>query len=79
MKYGVHIASIATLLLIFTLYLIREHLHDLEEQDRGRAGLEAWIQQNQQYSGFTSGHGISDDEVTPVVKPEEKKFGSLEE
>lgn len=79
MKYGVHIASISTLLVIFTLYLIREHLHDLEEQDRGRAGLEAWIPKTQQYSGFISGHEVSDDKVTPVVKPEVKKFGSLEE
>lgn len=79
MKYGIYIASISTLLLIFTLHLIRGHLHDLEERDRGRAGLKAWIQQHQQYSSFTSGHEISDDKVTPVVKPEVKKFGSLEE
>ncbi|KAJ6006283.1 hypothetical protein N7451_004227 [Penicillium sp. IBT 35674x] len=78
MKYGVHIALIATLLVIFTLYLIREHLHDLEKQDRGRAVLEGWIQQSQQYSGSTFGHE-SDIKVNAVVKPEEKRFGSLEE
>lgn len=79
MKYGIHIALLASLLVIFTLYLIREHLHDLEGHDHGRAWLKAWIRQNQQYSGFTPGHEISDHKVTAKVKPEEKKFRSLEE
>lgn len=79
MKYGVHIALGATLLVIFSLCLIREHIHDLEEQDHGRARLVAWIERNQQSSGITHGHKISDDMVAAVVKPEEKKVGSLEE
>jgi hypothetical protein len=82
MKYGVHIALTATLLVIFTLYLIREHLYDLKKQDHSHARWKACAQHNQQCSGFTRtrpGPEISDDMVAAMVKPEEKVFGSLEE
>jgi hypothetical protein len=53
MHNGVRIALIAALTILFSLYLLNEHLQDLEEQYRARAYMQGWL--HRQRPGFVEG------------------------
>lgn len=46
MHNGVRIALVAALTILFSLYLLNEHLQDLEGQYRARAYMQGWLHQH---------------------------------
>lgn len=79
MKGGVRLAVCVSILLLFSLYLLEAHLHDLYNQYRAGTYLVDWLDRNGPVHSSPSGDITPGDKVIVMAKLEEENTDWVEE